>query len=257
MAQDVEEVRRAIAEMHARLADGDHYEILGVDPEADSAVITAKYRELARTWHIDRYNAMDLGDDRGRVQEIFQALNNAHRTLSNDDARQKFDLERSGEEPTDVGTLLEADQYFRRGKTMLGMGKYRGAHEHFKMAAQGNPDDWQMEAHTLYTEFLLLPKGEDGKVVSGNERRAREIWEGLDNMSVEHNEVDWLMVFLGVVAMGRGKERQAIDLFQEALYLNSANRDAVRHLRMISMRQKRSKKKQGFFEKLKERFGGK
>ncbi|MGI8424666.1 MAG: J domain-containing protein [Chloroflexota bacterium] len=67
--------------------DSDYYAILGVGPRAESEVIDAAYRALARKYHPDVNHAPDAADRT-------RALNEAYRVLHDGAARQAYDLER-------------------------------------------------------------------------------------------------------------------------------------------------------------------
>lgn len=246
MARDVNEVRRDILVMHKRLEDENYYQLLGVDTSADAALVGARFRELARTWHVDRFSQYDLGPDKPKVQEIFSKLNAAHRTLSNPEKRAEYDLEI--DEGPDIGAILEAESHFRAGKNRLQSGSYRGAHEAFKQAVELNADELEYEAYVLFTEYMLVEKDEDG--IATNRKRAKEIFDNLDAINVQMSDKHWLLTFLGTVSMGLGDDRTAESLFQEALLANSQDTDAKRMLRLLRSRRKRRGEKKGFFAKL-------
>lgn len=246
MARDLQEVQQEIVEMHDRLQHENYYELLGLERDADAARVSARFRELARVWHIDRFSNFDLGADRQKVQDIFSTLNAAHRTLTNADQRAEYDHEIS--DGPSINEILEAESSFRRGKNMLSSGSYKGAHEAFKQACELKDDEPEYRAHYLYTEYLLEPKDDVGLVKS--KKRTREIFAELDDINTELPEKDWLLTFLGTVSLGLGKNHEAEGLFQEALMTNSQNTQAKRQLRLLRSRRRRKSKGKGFFARL-------
>lgn len=233
--------------MHRRVHEENYYELLGVAPEADAALVGAKFRELARTWHVDRFSNYDLGPDKSKVQEIFSVLNTAHRTLSHPDKRTEYDM--SLHDGPDIADLLEAETHFRTGKNRLATGSYKGAMEAFQQAvALLDEEEPEYQAHLLYTEYLLIDKDEDGLVK--NRQRAQTIFKQLDELNLILQEKHWLLTFMGTVSMGLDQTRQAEGLFQEALMANSQDHDAKRMLRLLRSRRKKRRKKKGFFAKL-------
>lgn len=66
----------------------DHYKTLQVDPNADSEVIRAAYKRLARTYHPDISTASDARDR-------MASINRAYEVLANPVTRRAFDAERS------------------------------------------------------------------------------------------------------------------------------------------------------------------
>jgi len=250
MAKDFQEVRQEILQMHRRVQEENYYELLGVSPEADDAMVSSRFRRLAKKWHVDRFSNYDLGADRQKVQEIFAALNSAHRTLTDPNERAEYDMEI--DDGPDIGAILDAETDFRRGKNLLETGSYKGAHELFKSAVELNPDELEFRAYYLYTEYLQIPKDDQGLVKS--KKRAKEIFDELDDLSAEMPEKDWLLAFLGTIALGLDHDKQAEGLFNEALMLNPHNTSAQRQMRLINMRRKRGEK--GIFGKLMDKIRG-
>ena len=251
MSQESEAVRQEIRQFHASLAETSYYELLGLKDELDDAMIkqqaTREFRQLAKKWHVDRFSAHELGDDKKLVQEIFATLNTAHQVLTDPDKRAEYDLQRTGAN-TDIGSLLTAEGAFRKGQQMLDTGAHEGAHEQFKVATENNVDDLEYKAHYLYTEFLMIPKNAEGTPLK--KTRAQEIFKELDAISLELTDRDWLLTFMGVISEALGRTREAEGLFHQAMQHNPRNVNAKRHLRLMEMR--RGKKK-GFFAQLMEK----
>lgn len=254
MAEDIQAVKEKITTMHAGLKETSYYEVLGVKQSLDqtlmNAEVTNRFRELAREWHVDKYSGYDLADEeREMLQEIFSFINTAKQVLSDPDKRASYDMELAGES-VDVGAIFNAENAFRRGQTMLDAGSYKGAHEQFKIACQEQPDEQEYQAHLLYTEFALLPKKPDGS--PQDMKRAKEIYDALDDLVAQLPDRDWLLCFLGIVAKGIGRTREANVLFTEALQHNPRNVMAQRQQRLVKMRKDQKK---GFFAQLKEKLG--
>jgi curved DNA-binding protein CbpA len=250
MAKDFQEVRRDILDMYERVQNENYYEILGVDKEADAAMINSQHRMLVKEWHVDKFNAYDLGADKQKVQEIFAYINNAQRTLTNEEARDEYDMEIH--DGPDLVSILNSENAFRTGKNFLNSGSYKGAFENFKEAYESNPDEVQYEAYFLYTQFLLEEKDQTGVVV--NKALSTKVFNRLDEIhqTSTAQKKDWLLAFMGTVALGLGKDREAYGLFREALYMNPQNRDAKRQLRLIEIRKR--KKPKGVLDKIKSFF---
>lgn len=253
MTESLQEVRRRIADMVERVETENYYELLGVERGADKGEVLRRFRDLAKDWHADRFANIELDEsDRQRVQEIFNALNNASRTLQNPDKRTEYDfeLEAGGQ---DIEAVINAENAFRRGVSMMKSGNSKGAHDKFKDAHNLAPDEDEYRGYYLYTEYLQLPKGDDGMV--RQKARAREIYEALDEISERYNEADWVLEFLGGIKMGLGELRHAKNLLNEALTMNPRNVGAKRQLRLIRMREEKSKDK-GFFANLLDKLKG-
>jgi curved DNA-binding protein CbpA len=76
--------------LHQHAKDGDHYGLLGLSPDAESAKIQAAYYQLSREWHPDRHFRKDLGDMAPKLEFVFVQITKAYKTLSDDDARRRY-----------------------------------------------------------------------------------------------------------------------------------------------------------------------
>ncbi len=65
-----------------------HYEILGVPRNATLPQIKAAYRRAAKHWHPDVHE----GRDRATAERHFRRIQDAYRTLSEPEARKRYDL---------------------------------------------------------------------------------------------------------------------------------------------------------------------
>ena len=254
MTENIDDVRRSIQQMFERSESQNFYELLSVERDASSKDISSAYRQLARQWHVDRYNKFDLGDDKQKLQAVFAALNNAQRTLTDDSKRKEYDasLDSDGVDATDVVNIFNADKLFLRGKTFLQQGSYKGAYEQFSEAHKLNPQDQDIYIYMLYAEYLQIPKNPEGAPRA--KTRAQEIHDEFEKILAARGDLDWLMVFLGVVKVGMGQNNKAYALFRDALLTNPKNADAKRQVRMMKMKQEREKNDQGLWEKIKSAF---
>ncbi len=253
MSDNIEEVRRKIDEMHARIGEDTYYELLELEPEEkpDSKTVMKQFRVKAKDWHADRYSGFDLSPQyKQKLQEIFAALNTAQQTLSDVDKRADYDFKlQAGDQ--NIENIIDAEGAFRRGKNMLQTGSHKGAHEQFKRAHELHPEEEEYRVHLLYTEYLQIPKNDDGKPLKRT--RAKEIFDEIDAVSEQKPDNDDILTFLGVVAMGLGQLQRAKVLFTEARRHNRQNVVAQRQLRLINMREERESKK-GFLDKLLDKF---
>jgi tetratricopeptide (TPR) repeat protein len=76
-------------------AGADYYALLGVERRASNEAIVAQYRELARTFHPDRYRhfAPNHVDMDARLDAIFNAMTTAYSVLTNPVHRDLYDRE--------------------------------------------------------------------------------------------------------------------------------------------------------------------
>ncbi len=76
--------------LHKHASDGNHYALLGLNPDAKTSDIQAAYYQLSRDWHPDRHFRRNIGDTAQKLEFVFVQITKAYKTLSNDDARRKY-----------------------------------------------------------------------------------------------------------------------------------------------------------------------
>ena len=68
-----------------------HYELLGVNPDAGRRQLRSSYFRMSKRFHPDRFYKKILGDYERRIEKIFQRVTKAYQTLSNRNKRQEYD----------------------------------------------------------------------------------------------------------------------------------------------------------------------
>lgn len=85
------EERRLVDRLEAARSFGTHYDLLGVEPDADRRAIKAAYYELIAVLHADRFVGRALGPEARRVQALFAAVETAHEVLAHREKRAQYD----------------------------------------------------------------------------------------------------------------------------------------------------------------------
>ena len=89
---DIElERRKLILETFHRLENLNHYQLLGLAPDADRRAIKARYHEIINVFHPDRYYGKRLGSFKSKLERVFQRLTEAHDVLSRSGTRAEYD----------------------------------------------------------------------------------------------------------------------------------------------------------------------
>ncbi len=115
-----------LKEIKSQLRTRNYYELLGVSRVASEEDIKRAYFNLARKYHPDRFNA-DL-TDYSLVNEVFNAITTAYRTLSEPDKRKQYDQQLMAPSQETADDLAKkAEIKYRQGRTLYNQGMYEEA----------------------------------------------------------------------------------------------------------------------------------
>lgn len=252
MAQDPKEILAALAQRHGALASMTHYEVLGVEPGADAEVIRKAFRVLARDHHVDRFNNLGITEEQSaQLQVFFSRINEANQTLSDKDARDRYDGMLRGEIDLDEGIsaddlsrIFEADAAFRKGKTLLERGQFQAAAKSFSFALEVNPEDVETQLYSAFTEFVSLPL-EDGS----RSLPAMQIFERIEALAKKDENKERVSVHLYYAKALKllNRDSKALAAFEKVRALEPRNVEAGREIRLIKSRAKKPEEKGGGF----------
>ncbi|MBI2565960.1 MAG: DUF4388 domain-containing protein [Candidatus Schekmanbacteria bacterium] len=237
-----------IESAHAGLANGDPFALLGVPQSADIDEIRAAYAHRSRRFHpnvVYQIRALELGP---LVQELFQHLQEAFRTLSNpalrDAARKRLHAARAATAPpapaaaappepagdapqpvapagappsarkaTGLGGQLKAMQLAGQAQRARKEGATQEAIALFRQALQADPT---AEGSCFALARLML---EAGKPTADVEQVLKDGLEVIENSARLH-------VMLGDVYMRAKRNKEAKQSFKEALSIEPNNAEA-------------------------------
>lgn len=129
--QDMESVLsedlNEILEFQAKIANLNYYDLLGIDRKATEEEIKKAYFQLARRYHPDRFGREIDPSLRDKINDIFDRLTKAYKTIINPDLRLKYDLKLAGGEVEEKSAALKAETKFRQARTLFNRGRYEEA----------------------------------------------------------------------------------------------------------------------------------
>jgi CheY-like chemotaxis protein len=82
---------RRVESIHGLLGELDHYQILGLDPDADARAIREAYFELSLEFHPDRFFLLRSGDLKAKIYAIYRRVSEAYEVLSDERRRDQYD----------------------------------------------------------------------------------------------------------------------------------------------------------------------
>nr|HPQ40452.1 DnaJ domain-containing protein [bacterium] len=133
--------RQFVRKIWEKISAQNHYEILGIKPDATAAEIKSVYFELAKQFHPDRRPDDDPDDVKNKLDQIFVRIREAYQILSDPERREAYD-QRLSEGDLNIQvqkSRSKAQLQFRVGLKAFQSRKYRTAMEYFRSAIDLDP----------------------------------------------------------------------------------------------------------------------
>ncbi len=237
-------LREQLAQQAVEVKKQDYFEVLGVSKNASHAEIKKAYFSLAKQYHPDRLYASASAEIRTLADEIFNIISTAHDILSDDACREQYVEELSSGTKRDVSSevsnILSAEGCFQKGEIALRKRDYGKAKDLLEEACKLCPEEGEFHAFLGWAVFQSDPKSEEAV------RTARDQL----NQAISLNpRVDKAYLFLGYIYKAMNYKEMAESEFEKAIQVNPDCTEALRELRLISMRRKGKKKGGGFLRR--------
>jgi CheY-like chemotaxis protein/curved DNA-binding protein CbpA len=231
-----ETLRAELTDLLQRLRGKDHFEVLGVDPEAGDEQLCAAYERLSESTHPDRVSASSDAVKK-LASEAFSLVARAYETLSNPRRRQEFVLgqrraSREAAEREEGRRALSAEVQFQKGETALRQRAYQIALQCFGKALELYPDEGEYHAHYGWTLHVCHPDDR-----SMTEEAKEHVKRGIKLAS--DREKPYL--FMGRLCKATGSEKAAEKMFTRAVQIQPNCVEALRELRLINMRREKGR----------------
>jgi tetratricopeptide (TPR) repeat protein len=219
-----------LRELHARLEKmrkENHFQILGLPETADASSVKAAYFKLAKQFHPDTVPP-DAPAELARTKaEIFAAIGEANRMLADDGSRARYKetLAEGGPAEVDIQAVLQAEETFNKGTTLVRARRFPEAVKTFDDAIAANPKEGEFYAWRGYARFFTLP---DKKVAMVEALRDL-------NQSLKLNErCAPAHYFIGQLYKLTGDAATALKHFKRCVSLDPQHVDAQREIRIAT-----------------------
>jgi len=136
-----EALRADIERLAAGLSKLDHYAVLDLDAEANTAAIKKAYFKAAKRYHPDSLARKGLPGLEEKAARVFGRVSEAFEILSDPDKKAAYDRGTNGEPEIDTARLAQAETSFRKGEILIKMGNFLGALEYLQPAVELWPDE--------------------------------------------------------------------------------------------------------------------
>jgi CheY-like chemotaxis protein/tetratricopeptide (TPR) repeat protein len=223
--------REALTALLVRLRNPSPFEKLGLRPDAAVEEIRTAYTELAKRTHPDRYAAASQAV-RSLAEEAFREITRAYDVLSDPERLELYrrDPQRDHKDARateEAQRVLSAEQEFQRGESRLRAYDWAGALAHFERAVELYPDEGEYLAYCGWAYYLT--HGHEPDVM----RKAVALVKRGIKLAPER---DTPYLFLGRLCQATGRLDIAEKMFMEAVERRPDSTEALRELRLLTMR---------------------
>jgi hypothetical protein len=216
----------------------DHFTLLGLSIEASPADIRSAYFTLARKLHPDRLAAIGLDDEERRAQRLMAQVNLAFSVLNDNAKRDEYVsvMRRGGEAAVKAEeakademamAIMRAEEAFKQGEMALRRDQLTQAIEAFQMAVELQPKEAEYQALLAWAQFAAAP---DKNAVAGATRKA------LQRAAETNDRSTSARFYLGRVERMLGREREALQYFEEVLAIKPSHSEAASEARILKQR---------------------
>jgi tetratricopeptide (TPR) repeat protein len=234
-----EQARRAEILAKARaIGIENHFEVLGLSSAASLDEARLAYFSLVKGWHPDRLPA-ELADLRDEVARIFGRMVEAYQTLSDPQRRAAY-LEHAGtalgspQDRVQVAQAVEANNALQKGELLLASGQFAEAEPYVLRAIEMAKDDPDNVALWCW---LQANKPDRREAIRFDDLLAR-----LERALNDNPKSERARFYRGMVLKLAGRVGEAIRDFREVAERNPRHTEAVREVRLYTMRHERDRR---------------
>lgn len=217
-----------LAEMRqvaASLKGKNHFEVLGLTEKADPGATKMAYFKLARMYHPDTVPPGAPPELAKLKGDIFSAVGEAYRTLSDEKSRARYLEElKHGAQQVDVAKLLRAEELFQKGCALVKMRKFADAVKMLDEAIQSNPDEGEFYAWRGIARFFTFQDRKQGYP---------EAMKDITACLQRNERCAPAHYFQGQMAKLLGDNAAALRHFTRTVELQPNHVDAQRELRLL------------------------
>ena len=218
---------RALQARLERIRTQNHFQVLGIPETADSAAVKAAYFKLAKLFHPDTVPQEAPPQLAKAKAEIFAAVGEANRVLADDASRARYKemLAKGGPADVDVQAVLQAEETFNKGTSLVRARRFAEAVKTFDDAIAANPREGEFYAWRGYARFFTI---QDKKVAMVEALRDL-------NQSIKLNErCAPAHYFIGQLYKLTGDQATALKHFKRCVALDPQHVNAQREIRIAT-----------------------
>jgi hypothetical protein len=226
-----------IARVTGMMDRQNYFEMLGVKESADSDAVRGKYMKLAKKWHPDRL-PKELSDVRPWVEEIFHLFTVARDTLA--DAKSRADYQNTviqgggtPESERKLNVMVDAAINFQKVDVLVKRQRYDEALRICNEAMEVVRKEADYPAMKAW--ILLLQHGIDDEQVANE---IRVLLKNTFHLNTDHVQGHFVRAHF---LKRMGQHDKALKHFKKVAKLDPSNLEAVREVRVATMRLSRGR----------------
>ena len=227
-----------LKELHGKLRQLDHFELLGVSADTSSREMRMRWTALAKKFHPDALGPNKTAETEKMARDVISKINDAYSTLDTPELRSQYLLQRGGpggggggggggDAPANQASQIEAARVrFEMGNAMLKKGDVKRARDYFHFAMANDANKPVYKAYYAWAIFA------DRKA---HRKEAAETAHTL-MLSVVRQCKDDLQVqfYAGKIFKAHGDATKATEAFKAVLEIDATHSGARSELRTLN-----------------------
>ncbi len=223
------ELKNKINADYMSLKEKNYYEVLGLKQDCDNSEIKKRYFEKVKNYHPDTYNHLGLDKDlMSKVNEMFQLIQIAYQTLSNQESRKNYDAIISStfvnEAMKKSSDIINAEIAFKKGEFLFKKRNYKDAEGYFRTAV----NLYWKEPEYLISLAVTLMFIDNKKIEKLEEAKSL-----LEKAIYINPYYDKSYHYLGIFYKLTGNTAEAKACLKKAVELNPSNKEAIMELKSL------------------------
>jgi hypothetical protein len=209
-----------------RLAEADHFEVLGLERKSASPAETKRnFFVLAKELHPDTVTEPSPDGLKDIKERLFARINEAAQVLGDEKRRKQYESELDGKaENVDVSRIFAAEENFQRAEIFIKARKYQEGLDLLEQAIQMNAEEAEFYAWRGYAKFMLAKDRKHSFEECASD--CRKAVKMIDRCLPAH-------LFLGHMAKILGDMKLAKKCYSRVLELDEKHIEAQRELRLM------------------------
>lgn len=224
---DLSAAERSAIEEAERVAQGTHWDVLGLTGDATANDVKRAYFAVSKRFHPDRYYGKKLGKFRPRVEALFVRAKKAHDVLVDDEERKRYSAKHPPPQPIKEKTPEEIAADRERAQRLEQRRKQLADERSAKRKAGLKNDLLGLRMRKLVTEAqIALAANDITKAKAAVDALAAEDPYGRDTL-----------ILSGLLFEKQGKRALALESYRAAQQLDGTNTDVTKAIQRLTGRE--------------------